>query len=158
MVTREVAQAVDIRPTTVQEFRLRTGDMLLQHWAQIMVGPLEWMPRNPNWEHYQQLEDRGCLVALAAWEGEDMIGYAVGCMFQHPYSKDMKALQHDLLFVTPAMRGMGLGMRLMRELEQAGREAGCEPVFMHAKPGSAMSRILERAGYEVIDEIRGKRL
>lgn len=58
-----------------------------------------------------------------------------------------------ILSVTEAMRGQGIGTRLLEEVHRQAGAAGCHAVCLHAEQGNAVARRLyERHGYQVIAE------
>ncbi|TWF81487.1 MarR family transcriptional regulator with acetyltransferase activity [Pseudonocardia hierapolitana] len=84
----------------------------------------------------------------AAWMAE-VDGEPVGCaLCLADAGAGAATARLELLLVEPAVRGAGIGSRLVRECVRSARSAGFERLTAHAPAGSAAARILERAGFE----------
>lgn len=95
---------------------------------------------------YASLEAAGSLITFGAFEGDEMVGYSVAILGPHLHYGFTYA-HHDLLYVDPAYRKGTLGLRLIRATEAEAKARGARCATWHAKPGSALQRILDRLGY-----------
>lgn len=132
---------IDIRPIlpTVEAPKVRS--MLLEHWQET-ESDFKDEPQ-PNMEAYKVCEDAGLVVAFGAFDGDEMIGYAVAFVVPHMHHGFICA-QHDLLFVKKEYRASRTGLILKRRLEEACVAKGAVRIFWHAKPGSTFSKILQK--------------
>lgn len=95
---------------------------------------------------YAALEQSGTLVTFGAFEGDQLVGYSVAILGPHLHYGFTYA-HHDLLYVAPTHRKGTLGLRLIRATEAEAKARGARCATWHAKPGSALQRILDRLGY-----------
>lgn len=112
----------------------------------------------PNVDAYRTLENTRSLLALVAYAGEEIAGYAVSFIGPHLHYSGLRYAENDVLFVKPEFRGGRLGLRLMRETERLAHARGARMVMWHAKPDTALAQMLPRMGYGVQDIIYGKEI
>lgn len=131
--------------------------LLTEHWQEVAKHK-DLLVLRPAWDTYHRIENAGNLLALAAWHDGQMVGYSASFVSPHLHYADVRVCQNDVLFVTPAHRG--IGKQLMRETERHAKERGCQLVLWHAKQGSVLDRMLGREGsdYSVQDVIYARRL
>lgn len=111
-----------------------------------------------NQEHYNQADALGVLRCYTARMNGDLIGYCVFFVRHNMrYFDSLQALQ-DVLFLLPEYRGKSAGVRLIKFCEDRLRQEGCQVVYQHTKAASNVGKLLERLGYEHIDNVYGKRL
>lgn len=138
---------VEIRPLTVDEFYNRDGHKLFAGHAE--EAEPAWADRlfvDP--ERYAAAEAAETLILLGAVNAwGKVIGYAVAEVYDHPHY-DMRVARADAVYLKPDWRRAGIGVRLIKALFKARRDAGAECLFMHAKLGTDLMRLLERLGLE----------
>ena len=103
----------------------------------------------PNWEAYRALENTGALLAIVVYAGAEIAGYATAFIGGHLHHAGLRYAHSDALYVAPAHRRSGLGLSLIRETERVARDKGARLMLWHAKPGTALEKILPRIGYRV---------
>lgn len=114
--------------------------LLVQHWKEVATDR-ELMVLAPDWGKYRAVEAAGMLLALSAWDGEQMVGYTVGFIQHHLHYSDLLYYQNDVLFVTASHRKSGVGPALV---ERTGKEAklrGAAAQTWHVKEGSSAHRM-----------------
>lgn len=111
---------------------------------------------SPDVERYRQLEDAGVLVALVMRLDGKAIGYSVNFLSQHLHYSAMRYAHNDVLFLHPDYRSGDLGRVLIEATENVASEHGAQLMLWHAKPGTALERILPRWGYRVQDVLFSK--
>ena len=131
--------------------------LIREHWLE--VAHYLDIPLDPDRDAYNAMEDAGAVRAYTARIKGVLVGYVI--YFVRPnlhYSGSKQAVQ-DVLFIAPEHRG-GLGFRLLRWSHERLRDEGVQVVYQHVKvkPGLNFGPVLERMGYELIDNIYGKRL
>jgi hypothetical protein len=129
--------------------------LLNAHWREITH--YADIPLDPDIETYNKMEAIGALRCFTARDQGRLVGYAV-FFIRHNlhYRSSLQAMQ-DVLFVLPEYRGM-LGIKLIRESERLLTSAGAQVLYHHVKRTNKVGELLVRMGYELIDEIYGKRL
>lgn len=95
---------------------------------------------------YRTLEANGALITFGAFEGEELVGYSVAILGPHLHYGFTYA-HHDMLYLDPAYRKGGLGLQLIQATEAEAKARGARCATWHAKPGSALQKILDRLGY-----------
>ena len=131
---------------------------LLQAHRDELATAKHLMEVAPNLEAYRVLEQGGALLALVAYLEDEIAGYSVSFIGPHLHYSGLRYAHNDALYVAPAHRGGRLGLKLMRETEWRARERGARMMMWHAKPDTALEKILPRMGYAVQDVIFSKEM
>lgn len=134
--------------TTLSDKRDILAPLLRQHAAELGAGSA-LKSAAPNWEAYRALENTGSLLAVVAYAGEQIVGYATVFIGAHLHHVGLRYAHSDALYVLPTHRRGGLGLSLIRETERLAKEGGARLIMWHAKPDSALEKILPRIGYGV---------
>jgi predicted GNAT superfamily acetyltransferase len=103
----------------------------------------------PDLDAYCLLEDRGALLSLGAFEGDEIVGYSVNLITHNLHHANVTICQNDILYLREDKRQGATGLKLMRETERMAKERGAHMVIWHAKPETNLSGILPRMGYDV---------
>lgn len=112
----------------------------------------------PNAAAYRKLASRGVMRAYTVRDAGDLVGYAVFLVRRNPhYWGSLQAIQ-DVLYLEPAYRRGMTGVRLLRHAEERLRAEGVQVVYHHVKRTNRMGELLERLGYEHVDQVYAKRL
>lgn len=131
--------------------------LLVQHWLELAKNK-HLMHLSPDVERYQLMESSGNVIALFAYEKEDLIGYSVSFIASHLHYSDLVYAQNDVLFVSREHRKGRTGLALIQETEAAAKRAGCQMIIWHAKQGTALDRLMPRLGYGVQDIMYSREL
>jgi hypothetical protein len=140
---------------TYQEATQDIHPLLYKHWREI--AHYQDIPLEPDWERYQDMDQRGLLRVYTARQGITMIGYAIFFIGRNMHYNFVQASQ-DILFVAIDHRKGRLGVNLIRYAEKRLKEEGVQVVIHHAKTTNSVGRLLEAMGYEEIDRLYIKRL
>lgn len=146
----------DIRRITVDEFFEHAWPLLVAHREELTTNK-DLMVLNPARPVYDALEQLGTLIVLAAYEGDEMVGYSANILAPNLHYSDVFMCQNDVLFTVPHARSR-VGLSLIRATEKAARESGCQIVLWHAKPGTALDKLMALKGSKVQDIIYMKEL
>lgn len=140
-------------PGLVAEFE----PLLREHWRE--VAHYADLPLLPQWERYTALAAAGVMRVFTARLGGALIGYSVHVVTPSLHYT-VQTASEDILFVLPAHRHGTLGSRLIAVADEQLRAEGVVLSMRHVKfrPDLDYSRVLERMGYERIDQILGRRL
>ncbi len=156
MADQPEAQTVEVRGTDIDELRKHGEKLFRAHYDEVALNK-DSMRLDLNWHAYYMLEEEGLLLSLAAWVGDEMVGYTVSHKYTHLHYKDVLVIENDVIFVQKSHRRGGLGLHLIRETKaMAGEQDGDHSevlVLIHAKPGSVMCKVLEAEGFGVQDII-----
>lgn len=147
----------EIRESTVSEMLEHAGDLFAEHREEIALNKAV-MVLKPDAQRYEALEAAGNLFILAAFKGNELVGYSVNFLLPHLHYADLTVASNDLLFVAKAHRKGIVGLRLIRATEARAKKAGAGLMLWHAKPATALSEIMPRLGYEVQDIIFSREL
>jgi ribosomal protein S18 acetylase RimI-like enzyme len=99
----------------------------------------------PFFAQAQAILDEGGRLALARWVQE-------GRYVLPPIPPMAFYLQN--LAVVPELRGRGVGQRLLEDVFERARQAGCEAVHLDLYAGNPAQALYERAGFKVLVETR----
>lgn len=135
--------------------------LLVEHREEVTTNKAI-MLLEPDMARYREAEANGALLGLVAREDGRAVGYSINFLAPNLHYMGLAMCSNDVLFVDRAHRA-ALGLRLMRSTEQVARLLVPEdtPLLMawHAKPGSALDKILgRRPGYRVQDVIHTKEI
>ena len=98
-------------------------------------------PTTPQGAIYEALEATGSVQAFAGYLNGVLCGFGFVILGPLPHY-GRKFATVESVFVARVARHSGLGTRLMSELEEFAREAGCEVIFYSAPVGSRLARLL----------------
>ncbi len=136
-----------------------------------IVNPAGWIARaeplmRANWAEtgfdfdfapdvgaYQRMHDAGLMFAIAALDGEDLIGYCTAVVGAHLFNPAVLVASHDALFVARKWRGGTVAARLIAAAEAEAKRRGASRFCWHTRAGTGMAAMLERRGYRPADVV-----
>jgi len=145
---------VTIREIRIAEHFADALPMMRENWRETGFD----FEFNPSLEIYQRAQDAGVLLALGAFEGEVLIGYATAAVTPHPFNPEVVVCATDSLYVQPQHRKGTTPGRLMLELERVGKQRGARFVLWHTRAGTALAQTLRKRGYIEADTVVMKEL
>ena len=160
MITYQRERAVDLWDEILPLLEL--------HWREIATYPD--IPLDPDVDRYNAMDEAGflrCYTARAERQEDagkdirhiDLIGYAVFSVASNMHYRSSRIAVQDVLFIAPAHRNTKAGLGLIRFSECALSAEGVRVVYQHQKVAHpALGVILERRGYECVENIWAKRL
>lgn len=131
--------------------------LLEAHWEEI-ASHRDEIQLDPDYAIYEKLDAAGILVIVAARRDEKLVGYSIFSVMPHLHYKSTVFAMNDIIYLTPAERASGIGIRLIKESEHFMRERGARLISWHIKPVLDFSPLLERMGYERKEIIMAKLL
>jgi predicted GNAT superfamily acetyltransferase len=143
---------VVIREITATDWIGKAWGLLEAHREELTTNK-ELMVLAPDVDTYCLLEDRGALLSLGAFEGDELVGYSVNILANNLHYRDVRMCQNDVLYVREDKRQGPTGLKLMRETERRAKERGAHMILWHAKPETNLSEILPRLGYRTQDVV-----
>lgn len=140
-------------PQLVAEFE----PLLRAHWRE--VAHYADLPLLPQWQRYEALAAAGVMRVFTARANGALIGYSVHIVTPSMHYT-VQTASEDILFVLPEHRHGTLGSRLIAFADEMLRGEGVVLSMRHVKfrPELDYSRLLERMGYERVDQLLGRRL
>lgn len=111
-----------------------------------------------NKESYRQIEEAGVLRTYTVRKDGKLVGYSIYFVKANiRYQKSVQAVQ-DVLFIDPDHRGVG--RKLIEFADRQLQAEGVQVVYHHVKtkPELNFGPLLERMGYQHVDQIYAKRL
>ncbi len=146
-----------IRQGTIDEVR-SVRHLLEAHWRELCTDT-DLMQLDPDWRGYYELEERGRTFVLTASMGDEIVGYSLNLFGPHLHYRHLIVAQNDVLYLTPAARRGGCGLRLIRATEQVAKQRGAHVMSWHAKERPPqLQLLLQRLGYDVQDIYFTRRL
>lgn len=139
--------------------------LLEAHWAEI--SRYKDIELEPDEEAYAAAEEAGLLRTYTARlpvrpdAGVDrgrLVGYVI--FFLRPnmhYRRSLQAAQ-DVLYLHPDYRRGMAGVTLIRVAETRLRAEGVQVIYHHVKRTNRVGELLERLGYEHVENVYAKRL
>lgn len=113
---------------------------------------------NPSVEMYQRAVDQGVMFALAAFDGDRVIGYCTMMVAPHLHNPAVIAASNDALFLAKAYRNGMTAARLIKAAETEAKSRGASRVMWHTRAGTGLAAMLERRGYKPADVVVEKGL
>ena len=107
----------------------------------------------PDVDAYQRMHDAGLMFAIAALDGEDLIGYCTAVVGAHLFNPAVLVASHDALFVARKWRGGTVAARLISAAEAEAKRRGASRFCWHTRAGTGMAAMLERRGYRPADVV-----
>lgn len=107
----------------------------------------------PDVDAYQRMHDAGLMFAIAALDGEDLIGYCTAVVGAHLFNPAVLVASHDALFVARKWRGGTVAARLIAAAEAEAKRRGASRFCWHTRAGTGMAAMLERRGYRPADVV-----
>lgn len=142
----------DIREITATDVISDLWPLLAAHREELTTMK-DLMVLKPDLDTYDTLEERGAMLSLGAYEGDEIVGYSVNIIARNLHYADVMMCQNDVLFLREDKREGMLGIRLMRETERMAKERGADLMIWHAKPKTNLDAVLQRLSYRVQDVV-----
>lgn len=107
-----------------------------------------------NWQRsmYQQMEAMGIFHLLAAYEGEELIGFMTMIVTVLPHY-GVRTATAESVFVAEGHRKSGIGLKLIRDAEKWATEMGASGIFLSAPSQGKLSMIAPRIGYRQTNQV-----
>lgn len=146
----------DIRAVSVTEHAEEVGALIAENWAESGLADHK-LNISLRSDKYVELERSGVLFALAAFDGDRIVGYSVNFVSRLMHSADTVFASNDVIFLSKDHREGKLGMGLIRKTEEEAKRRGAMLMVWGAKPGSRFAALLPRLGYEAgeVSFVRG---
>jgi len=131
---------------------------LLEAHREELATHKDIMPLEPRVDVYETMEAQGVLLSIVLEDEGQIVGYSVNFVLTNLHYGTCLMCQNDVLFLAPEYRKGTHGLKLITATVAAAKERGAHIVAWHAKPGTALNKILPRLGYGVQDIMYTRRL
>lgn len=141
------------------DFIERARPLIAAHYEEV-VKYRDLMVLNVDVERYLVLEAKGILYCLIGERDGVMVAYSINALMRNMHYADLVFMQNDSVYVDPAERGGRMFFALRKHTRLLAKELGAKLLIWHAKPGSALDKILAHrsSGCEVLDVMHAERL
>jgi GNAT superfamily N-acetyltransferase len=133
------------------------ADLLASHYYEIAEDQ-DWIPMDPAWDVYADMERRGIWYAYLARREGRLIGYIAWFVQGHLHHQRTLFAVDDLFYIHPDERAWLVGKRLILGAEERLREMGAGWVILHRKLGFRNARgrgldvLFKACGYRPYEE------
>ena len=147
----------EIREASVQQMLDSATELFKEHYEEVALNK-QVMVLEPFVEKYLALEAQNEIFVLALHSDDEVIGYSVNFLFNHVHYAKLKVCSNDLLFVKKEHRNGRAGYMLIKETEKFAKQRDAQLMFWHAKPNTALEKLMPRLGYGYQDIIFSKEI
>ena len=147
----------EIRETSVQQMLDSATELFKEHYEEVALNK-QVMVLEPFVEKYLALEAQNEIFVLALHSDDEVIGYSVNFLFNHVHYAKLKVCSNDLLFVKKEHRNGRAGYMLIKKTEEFAKQHNAQLMFWHAKPNTALEKLMPRLGYGYQDIIFSKEI
>lgn len=132
--------------------------MLVAHWEEIATWPD--IRLDPDTGAYEALDDAGMLRMYTVRDARSgtLAGYAAYIVRTHLHYRQSKQAVQDVLFLRTDYRRGQTGRQLIEYADAQLAAEGVQVVYHHVKTAHNFGPLLERIGYEHVENIYAKRL
>lgn len=148
---------IEYGPITVEQFRTQAQVLLTEHYAELTRDKTV-MTLSPNWKRYFELEQKGTLFTLGAWDGVDLVGYVAFFLGHHMHYQTTLIATNDVLFLSQDYRKGSTGVRLIKESEKQLAVLGVKKIFWHVKHATVLGPLLKALRYDDEEYVMAKLL
>lgn len=145
---------IEVRECSLIDTIDRITDLMQANWDETGYD----FEFNPNVDFYKKLDAAGLLLAVGAFDGDEVVGYSLSTVIAHPFNNAVRMCNADVLFLRKDHRGTKVGARLMSQTERLAKERGAHRMLWHARGGTNLAEVLKKRGYTLADEVMMKGL
>lgn len=145
---------IEIRDIQVKDYGPDMAALTLRNWSETGCD----FPFDPDMARYQALIDAGVMVALGAFNGDQIVGYSTFFVSPHTFNPAVVCALTEALFVAPEYRKSSAAFKLIAATEKAAQARGCHVMYWHTAAGTRLPETLARRGYRQADIVMEKEL
>lgn len=150
-----------IRLRFQQEFLATVRDdiqeLIKLHWEEIALNK-DAIKLNPDWDRYEEAEKHGALRGFTARVDGKLVGYFVVLVTRSLHYQDHFFAMNDILYLHPDHRKGMAGVKLIKFATDCLADDGVSVVFINTKMHRPFGPILERLGFDHVEQVYAKRL
>ena len=116
------------------------------HWEE--VGTFrDAVPLDVDVERIIELERAGLWLSWTVRDAGVLVGYVCVLVTPHLHYRSTPQAFVDVVYLVPAVRGGGLGRRVLRQVMDALGHAGVRKIVLHVKLSHDFGPLLEQLGF-----------
>lgn len=145
-------------PFTIQvekfsDIMLELPGMFAEQYGEL-VADKDGLKEDPDYARYVGLENLGVLHCVTARAYGNLVGYFINMVVYHLHHKGLKTSTSELLYVLPQYRkGTGIGLALIQNTLAELEKMGVQKVYVIAKKGTKLSKVLNKLDFRHIEEV-----
>ena len=145
-------ESLSIRPCTVEQFAAANNleELFAEYANESAIAGMGQC--NVQMDIYRQMEAAGMLHPIAAYQGDEMVGFIALLISPVPHYGQLVGTTESF-FVAKKARAGGTGIKLLRAAEDKARELGAAGVFVSAPVGSRLAAVMPHVGYRQTNEV-----
>lgn len=140
----------DIEFFTPDQYQEELQPLWEEHREELTTNK-ELMQLKPDMPKYQALHESGQLFSFVLKKNGEVVGYSINFLLHNMHYADVLMMQNDLLFLSKDHRTGRAGLILMETTLELARQLGAHMMVWHAKPDTALDKILKRRNVKVQD-------
>ena len=149
---------VTFRREPISALWVELWPLLVAHWEEIATWPD--IRLDPDTDAYEAMDTAGMLRTYTARDEQQgtLVGYASYVVRTHLHYQQSKQAVQDVLFLRADYRHGKTGQRFLEHADAALAAEGVQVVYQHVKTAHNFGPLLERIGYEHVENVYAKRL
>jgi GNAT superfamily N-acetyltransferase len=147
---------VTIQREPIHDLWVELWPLMVAHWDEIATW--QDIPLDPDTDAYEALDEAGMLRLYTVRDEHRLVGYAAYTVRTHLHYRQSKQAVQDVIFLLAEYRCGRTGMRLIEHADAQLAAEGVQVVFQHVKTAHNFGPLLERLGYEHVENVYAKRL
>lgn len=136
-----------IKPVLATDILSNAMPLIREHWLEMGFD----FDLAPSVEAYAEMQNDGDLFALAAFDGDEIVGYSTAAVGPHLFNPAMIVCQSDAIFIRASHRKGALPGMLIAETEQAAKDKGAHYMVWQTRAGTPLAAMFDRRGYTPAD-------
>lgn len=134
---------IEVREVRVEDYAAQVADLIRANWAETGFD----FEADPDFARYQSIQDAGALLALAAFDGDIVVGYSTAYLAPHMFNPAVVCCLSEALFVQDSYRKGSAPYRLIHATEQLAEARGARRMVWNTRAGTPFAEMLKRRGY-----------
>lgn len=129
--------------------------LLELHYKEVCLYP-DKLELNPSYGAYEEMDTNGSLRIITARDHDELIGYSVFFLYNHPHYQDHIYGQNDVLYVKEDHRHTDVAPLLVQKSEEHLIADGCSVILYHMKPYKTFESLMDYMAYGKAEYIFSK--
>lgn len=145
---------IEVREVKIADHIEAVQALIAANWAETGFD----FPLAIDWARYCTLQDAGVAFAVAALDGEQIVGYSTAFLTRQIFNPSVVACMSDALFVAPEYRKCSAAFKLIKATERIGEARGAHRMMWCTRAGTSFAKVLARRGYAEADVVMTRRV
>lgn len=131
--------------------------LLKMHWEEIALNK-DAINLNPDYEQYEEAEKAGMLRIFTARDEAKIVGYFALLVHRSLHYRDHMFATNDVIYLDPEYRKGLTASKMIRFAVDCLTQDGVSMVFINTKIHKPFDILLERLGFNHVENVYAKRL